>query len=220
MKIAYFRGWDEKFDENLYNALAKHGEVYYPEINYKNNKNLIHQYSNELMNRDYNWYILGSSLGGYLGFYISSMIKQPALLFNPTFFLKEGGELISNQGRGQFSDKRIVFSRDGKIDIKRTLKLMKELGYNEDCIQTYDTLSLETYDSELVNLMTKYVFKKEEKTGVAVDSALKSSVKEKKASTSTWSEPIVGKIVGKTVINSQPTGGSGRSFDDWWDDGH
>jgi len=143
MRIVYFHGWGGHYNEVKAKILAKFGdEVYFPEIDYSNSRNLIQYYYNELCGNTPQL-IVGTSLGGYLGFYVSNLLKCPSLLINPALFLKGGVELrpSTDSMSHNFKEKEIIFSgKDEEIDVKRCIKSLKELGYDEQ-IKIYDHLT-------------------------------------------------------------------------------
>jgi predicted esterase YcpF (UPF0227 family) len=161
MKIVYFHGWNGIYDENRAKILGKFGdEVYYPNINYQHDKNLIHSYSGDLSKGDAPTLIVGSSLGGYLAFHVSNIIRCPSLIINPSFFLKNGSELRPNFSLMENYDKQIIISgKDEEIDVKRVLKFLKEVGYDSQ-INIYSELShhvpLDIFENIFIEFREKY----------------------------------------------------------------
>ncbi len=82
MKILFLHGLESKLNEEKRQILEKFGEVNAPDLNYKNDGTII-----KTMNDNYGSakvdVIIGSSMGGFTGFYLASQLKVPALLFNP-----------------------------------------------------------------------------------------------------------------------------------------
>ena len=158
MRIVYFHGWGGHYNEVKAKILAKFGdEVYFPEIDYSNSRNLIQYYYNELCGNTPQL-IVGTSLGGYLGFYVSNLLKCPSLLINPALFLKGGVELrpSTDSMSHNFKEKEIIFSgKDEEIDVKRCIKSLKELGYDKQ-IKIYDHLTHQIPIDVFENCFTEF----------------------------------------------------------------
>ena len=86
MNILYLHGLDSKLSEEKRKILDQYGKVYSPDLNYYEDKNAIETvlgyYSKVSID-----VVLGSSMGGFAGYYVSNSLDKPALLFNPA--LKE-----------------------------------------------------------------------------------------------------------------------------------
>jgi uncharacterized protein len=170
MRIIYFHGWGGRLDEAKYKILSKFGdEVIYPDIDYKNSKNLINQYSNFIYDKHDSkgrlipTLVVGNSLGAYMGYHISNIVRCPALLFNPSFYFKNGGEIRPSVGSSSNPDKSkqfILSQKDEEIDIKRTLKFFKELKIEDDNVKIYEDLThqipLDVFENEFSEFREKY----------------------------------------------------------------
>ena len=93
MRIVYLSDWKEKQDKVKLNYFNTFGDVvFYPYLDYLNERNLIsfisNDISNDIMNRNDINIIVGNGMGAYIAFYVSNHIKIPSLLLNPSFFLK------------------------------------------------------------------------------------------------------------------------------------
>lgn len=163
MKIVYFQGWGEHFDESKFKIFSKFGdEVFYPEINYQNSRNIINSYVNEICRDDTFSLIVGDSIGAYISFHISNIINRPSLLINPTFFLKNGVDLKpSHRSTGDvYKDKKVILSsKNDEIDFKRTLKFVSSLNLDEE-IKIYNDFSqkmpLDILEIEFSEFREKY----------------------------------------------------------------
>ena len=82
MKLLYLYGLDSSLSEEKKQILEKFGTIVAPDIDYRSNPNIIQtlfeKYKNEKID-----VIVGSSLGGFAGFYLSKLLQIPTLLFNP-----------------------------------------------------------------------------------------------------------------------------------------
>ena len=160
MRIVYLSDWKEKQDKVKLNYFNTFGDVvFYPYLDYLNERNLIsfisNDISNDIMNRNDINIIVGNGMGAYIAFYVSNHIKIPSLLLNPSFFFKNGAELKSSYNNEQFLEKNIILSsKHDSIDTKRTFKYLISLGYDNQ-IKIIDNLStkipqdfFETYFNE------------------------------------------------------------------------
>ncbi len=82
MNILYLHGLDSSLSDEKRQILEKFGNVFAPNLDYRNNQNIIDFLVKEYKNHRINA-IIGSSMGGFIGFYLSKMFQVPALLFNP-----------------------------------------------------------------------------------------------------------------------------------------
>lgn len=214
MRIVYFKGWGEQFDESIFNILNKFGDdVFMPDFDYQNSANLINAYINEIYNNRKDTIIIGKSLGAYMSYHISNVVCMPSLLFNPTFFFKSGGELkpSGSSSGNEYRDKQFIFTmKDDEIDMKRTFKYLKELKYDDQNIKTYDDLNqipLDVFENEFSSFREKYKnFNASSNTPDLIEKLERSIYHEKKLKSST-----------RATLTSSGGGISTGSFasDDW-----
>lgn len=86
MKILYLHGLESKLSQEKRKILEEFGEVEAPDLDYFTDENCISLVYDKYKNEDFN-VIIGSSMGGFAGFYLSQLMQKPAFLFNPA--LKE-----------------------------------------------------------------------------------------------------------------------------------
>ncbi len=82
MNILYLHGLDSNLSDEKKQVLVPFGTVIAPDLDYRANPNMITTLYNEYSNQNINL-IIGSSMGGFTGFYLSKLLQTPALLFNP-----------------------------------------------------------------------------------------------------------------------------------------
>jgi len=82
MNILYIYGLDSKLSPEKKRVLENYGNVLTPTIDYYNNPNAISDILNEMKNEKIDA-VIGSSMGGFAGYYISTLLDVPSLLFNP-----------------------------------------------------------------------------------------------------------------------------------------
>ena len=82
MTILYLHGLESKLSDVKRVVLEKFGTVIAPDMDYKSNSEmynyLMKTYKNESIDC-----IIGSSMGGFMGYHIAMHLGYPALLFNP-----------------------------------------------------------------------------------------------------------------------------------------
>jgi predicted esterase YcpF (UPF0227 family) len=82
MNILYLHGLDSNLSNEKKQILEQFGNVIAPDLDYRSNPNMIETLFNEYANQNIDL-IIGSSMGGFAGFYLSKLLQIPALLFNP-----------------------------------------------------------------------------------------------------------------------------------------
>ncbi len=162
MKILYLHDWCDVVDEAIYKVLAKFGdEVQYQKIDYRNARNLIPCISN-ILHKDRNSLIVGYSFGAYIAYYASTYSETPSLLINPSFYFKNGGELHPEKCDYSFTDKTFIISmKDETLDIRKTLKFLRDTNVPESNVKLYDdlthTMPIEIFDKEFTEFRNKYI---------------------------------------------------------------
>lgn len=82
MNILYLHGLESKLSEVKREVLLSFGTVFAPDLDYKNNTEIFDWILNSYKNQTFNC-IIGSSMGGFMGYHIAMQMNIPALLFNP-----------------------------------------------------------------------------------------------------------------------------------------
>lgn len=82
MNILYLQGLDSSLSIEKRQILEPFGNIIAPDLDYRANPNMIETLYNEYENKNIDA-IIGSSMGGFAGFYLSKLMQIPALLFNP-----------------------------------------------------------------------------------------------------------------------------------------
>jgi hypothetical protein len=82
MTILYLHGLESKLSLQKQSILERFGNVFTPDLDYHKNPNVFDLLikRNEEQHFDV---IIGSSMGGFMGYYLANTISCPALLFNP-----------------------------------------------------------------------------------------------------------------------------------------
>jgi hypothetical protein len=82
MNILFLHGLESKLSDEKRAILENYGTVIAPDLDYKSNPNVIQNLYDEFKNQDINA-IIGSSMGGFAGFYLANSLGICALLYNP-----------------------------------------------------------------------------------------------------------------------------------------
>jgi predicted esterase YcpF (UPF0227 family) len=104
MRVLYLHGYEAKPNEERIAYLVSLGfDVYGPYIDYNKRPNIIE----ELLEKDFDM-VVGSSLGGYIGYFLSIHKEIPSILFNPPLHmdLKKLGIKIEDPKHKRFFDSR------------------------------------------------------------------------------------------------------------------
>ena len=124
MNILYLHGLDSSLNDEKRTILEKYGAVYAPQIDYREDKNNIAALINQFRNEDINT-IIGSSMGGFMGYYIADALQRPALLFNPALAYRSIFQEIPMIENPKSNIKYIVLgAKDETIDPKSTLEFL------------------------------------------------------------------------------------------------
>lgn len=121
MNILYLHGLDSKLSPKKRGVLEKFGTVYAPDLNYYDDAHAIETILAYYPGVDMD-VVIGSSMGGFAGYYVADAIKRPALLFNPA--LKE-----------RSVDQNTPSVKDSYTNLKQIV-----LGQIDEVISPVDTL--------------------------------------------------------------------------------
>ncbi|HEY0046378.1 MAG TPA: YqiA/YcfP family alpha/beta fold hydrolase [Flavobacterium sp.] len=96
MKILYLHGLESKLNDNKRSVLKRYGEIIAPDLDYSTDSNIIQTLYTKYQNQDVD-VILGSSMGGFTGFYLAAQLGVPALLFNPALSYRSTVQEVPDQ---------------------------------------------------------------------------------------------------------------------------
>jgi predicted esterase len=82
MKILYLHGLESKLSAPKRIILENFGSVIAPDINYYTNDEVFKMLRDLISKQAVN-VVIGSSMGGFMGYYFANTFHSPALLFNP-----------------------------------------------------------------------------------------------------------------------------------------
>lgn len=155
MNILYLHGLDSILSNEKRTILEKYGAVYAPLIDYRKDENSIETILSHF-NDMYINAVVGSSMGGFVGYYIADALQRPALLFNPALAYRSVPQEIPNIANPNSNLKHIVLgAKDETIDPKTTLNfLSKSIGIDNYNIKIRQ---------DLVHRIPEWIFKEEVK---------------------------------------------------------
>ena len=121
MNILYLHGLDSKLSPEKREVLENFGKVLSPDLNYYENPDAIKTILGMYPDGEVD-VVIGSSMGGFAGYYVSNALNRPALLFNPALV------------------KRSVTQNIPKLENYNAFKQFV-IGQIDDVISPADTLS-------------------------------------------------------------------------------
>ncbi|MET6989140.1 YqiA/YcfP family alpha/beta fold hydrolase [Sediminicola arcticus] len=114
MNILYIHGLNGSLSPEKRAILENHGAVYSPPIDYQENDYSIEHLNIEFKDKDIN-VVMGSSMGGFVGYYLSIAFQTPALLFNPALVYRSVFQNVPDYKNRNRSFKKIVLGAQDDI---------------------------------------------------------------------------------------------------------
>jgi len=138
MNILYLHGLDSSLNNEKRTVLEKFGTVYAPTIDYRKNPNTIKQLLTAYKNHDPEInVVIGSSMGGFAGYYISEALNRPALLFNPALVSRSVTQEVPDAIISSLNLKHIILgAKDDIVDPNKTLQFLSKTTLAEYRIHT------------------------------------------------------------------------------------
>jgi predicted esterase YcpF (UPF0227 family) len=128
MNILFLHGLESKLSEPKRVILEKYGQVIAPDLDYKSNPNMIEDLYTTYHNQNIS-VIIGSSMGGFAGYYLAQLLKLPSMLYNPALPYRSSIEQIvpSHLAMNHPASMRIVLgSKDTVIKAKDNLAFLAQ----------------------------------------------------------------------------------------------
>ncbi|MDR9458040.1 MAG: YqiA/YcfP family alpha/beta fold hydrolase [Salegentibacter sp.] len=126
MNILYLHGLGSKLNEAKRVRLQKYGKVFAPNIDYHNIPNAIEWVLGKYADTKFGA-VIGSSMGGFAGYYISNSLNVPALLFNPALKTRSTFQQIpENTGDSSSLKQLVIGQRDPAVNPAETLDFLGE----------------------------------------------------------------------------------------------
>lgn len=114
IKILYLHGLDSFLNDEKRSVLEQYGQVFAPNIDYRSNSNIYSLFLEEIKKENID-VIIGSSMGGLIGYYLSHKTKKPSLLFNPALPYQSVLQVIDKENIDSSSELKYIVL--GKKDI-------------------------------------------------------------------------------------------------------
>jgi len=121
MNILYLHGLDGRLTAEKRSILEEYGTVHAPQIDYREEQNSIENLLRNFKDKNITT-VIGSSMGGFAGYYVANGLQVPALLFNPALAYRSVHQEIPKITKLKSNFKCLV------------------LGANDDLIKPKDTL--------------------------------------------------------------------------------
>lgn len=124
MNILYLHGLNSSLSKEKSGVLERYGKVYAPAIDYENNPDsimwLLDQHKDSKID-----IVIGSSMGGFVGYYLSKLLNVPTLLFNPALAYRSVFQNVPSTPPTNNGTIHIVLgAKDEVIDPKGTLNFL------------------------------------------------------------------------------------------------
>jgi hypothetical protein len=114
LTILYLHGLESKLSLEKRAVLERYGKVISPDLDYFGNSKIFSMLTSTIK-IEYIDIIIGSSMGGFMGYYLSNTWNKPALLFNPALSSQPVRQEINFQNSAQEQPPKLILVL-GKLD--------------------------------------------------------------------------------------------------------
>lgn len=125
LNILYLHGLDSKLSPEKKAILEKYGKVYAPDLDYYTNPDAIDAILQMNANIEINA-VIGSSMGGFAGYYVANVLSRPALLFNPALRKRSVPQNIPEEDNYNNLKHIVIGQRDEVVSPADTLSFLNE----------------------------------------------------------------------------------------------
>src|SRR5690554_1575468 len=126
MNILYIHGLNGSLNPEKRKILEQYGEVISPSIDYEADTQAIGNLISSYKSKDIH-IVIGSSMGGFSGYYVSNSFQCPALLFNPALAERSVYQVTPNVKHQKSSFKQIVLGTLDEVVNPRSEEHTSEL---------------------------------------------------------------------------------------------
>lgn len=132
MNILYLHGLESKLSEEKRKIVAQYGTVIAPDMDYYANPKIF-QWLYETYKDAQIDCIIGSSMGGFMGYYLAMAFNCKSLLFNPALSQRPVQQDIPEnlQPKKQTSYQLVLGWDDLIVPVKDTLQFIKQNGFSK-----------------------------------------------------------------------------------------
>lgn len=133
MNILYIHGLNGSLSEEKRAILKTYGNVESPLINYQLDDDSIENLRRQFHYKNVD-VIIGSSMGGFVGYHLSIAFEKPALLFNPALVSRSVFQNVPDYSNPNIVFKRLILgAQDEVVDPSGTLQFVaKRVKDNTD----------------------------------------------------------------------------------------
>ena len=133
MNILFLHGLESKLSQPKRELLEQYGTVIAPDLEYKTNSDIINMLHTQFQNKNIDA-IIGSSMGGFTGFYLSKLLRVPALLFNPALPSRNAYQAIpETEAQHNHLLQFVIGNQDDIVDPQQNLEfIIKYVARNAD----------------------------------------------------------------------------------------
>ena len=124
MNLLYLHGLESKLSDEKRAILERYATVIAPDLDYKSNPNSIEQLFNSYRDEKIDL-IIGSSMGGFAGYYLAQLFAIPCMLYNPALPYRGSTDQIIPDD----------------LSMNATLSMRIVLGAQDDIIKAKDNLA-------------------------------------------------------------------------------
>lgn len=131
LNVAFFHGLESGINEEKKAFLEKKfAHVYYPKLDYFNDKEVFSKMLKEIKEREIRW-LIGSSMGGWMAYALSTHTGNPCILFNPALAMEgkatsHNVEVPSSTGDEPANKYILLGKNDDVIDYRTTEEYLKK----------------------------------------------------------------------------------------------
>ena len=140
MNILYLHGLESKLSPEKATVLEKYGNVFAPDLAYYANPKIFLELYETYQHKAIDC-IIGSSMGGFMGYYLAMALNCKSLLFNPALASRTiTQELPDKLYPKENTSYNIVLGwEDTVVPAKKTLEFLKEnafqsVAYHVNCV--------------------------------------------------------------------------------------
>jgi len=135
MKILYLHGLLSSNQSPKVDWLKKQHTVINPKLDYKNNGNAIFSELERIIIENEVNFIIGSSMGGYLGYHLGNKLNLPTLLFNPSLAPNKIEKPEVSYTKNEIVLHTVILGEyDEVVNYKDTLNYLKSVNANFDYV--------------------------------------------------------------------------------------
>lgn len=126
INILYLHGLESKLSLAKRKVLEQFGSVFAPNLDYFNEENTIALLFQEYKNQKID-VIIGSSIGGFAGFYLAQLLQKPAFLFNPALKERSVPQIIPSEVNFLSTELTLLLGKkDDVVPNEKTLNFLSD----------------------------------------------------------------------------------------------